>query len=81
MQYINAPHNILSIINPLDQDYTKNQIVLILKYYLYNCRCLGNKHSIKDGQKYLKLCIKLEKTTIHLLSSTQKEYICKVAAI
>ena len=26
---------------------------------------------------YLKYCIKIEKTTIHFLSSTQKEYVCK----
>jgi hypothetical protein len=27
--------------------------------------------------KYLKYCIKIEKTTINFLSPTQKEYICK----
>ena len=48
---------------------------MILKYYLYKCRCLGDKHSINWGIKYLKYCIKIEKTTIKFLSSTQKE--CK----
>jgi hypothetical protein len=33
MQYINAPHIILGIINPLYQDNTKDQVILILKYY------------------------------------------------
>jgi hypothetical protein len=41
MQYINAPNIILGIMNPLDSDDTKNQVILILKYYLYKCRCLG----------------------------------------
>jgi len=77
MQYINAPHIILGIMNPSDQDNTKDQVILTLKYYLYKCRCLGDKPSINDGLKYLKSCIKIEKTTINFLFSTQKEYICK----
>ena len=46
MQHTNAPHLILGIINPLDQDNTKDQVILILKYYLYKCRCLGDKPSM-----------------------------------
>ena len=76
MQYINAPHIIFGIINPLDQDNTKDQVILILKYYLYKCRCLGDKPSINDGLKYLKCCIKIEKTTINFLY-TKRIYICK----
>ena len=40
--------------------------------YLY----LGDKPSINGGLKYLKYCIKIEKTTINFLSSTQRE--CKM---
>jgi hypothetical protein len=36
---------------------------------------LGDKPSINGGLLYLKYCIKIEKTTINVLSSTQKEYI------
>jgi len=75
MQYINAPNIILGITNPLDPHNTK--VILILKYYLYKCRCLGDKPNINGGLKYLKYCIKIKKTTINFLSSTQKEYICK----
>ena len=57
MQYINAPNIILGIMNPLDPDNTKNQVILILKYYLCKCRCLGDKPSINGGLKYLKYCI------------------------
>jgi hypothetical protein len=63
MQHTNAPHIILGIINPLDQDNTKDQVILILKYYFYKCRCLGDKPSINDGLKYLKCCIKIGKKT------------------
>ena len=56
MQYINAPNIILGIMNPLDN--TNNQVILILKYYVYKCRCLGDKPSIHGGLKYLKYCIK-----------------------
>jgi hypothetical protein len=63
--------------DPLDPDNTKNQVILILKYYLYKCRSLGDKPSINGGLKYLKYCIKIEKTTINFLTSTQREYICK----
>jgi hypothetical protein len=41
MQYINAPNIILGIMNPLDPDNTKNQVILILKYYLYKCGLFG----------------------------------------
>jgi hypothetical protein len=44
---------------------------------LYKCRCVGDKSSINGGIKYLKYCNKIEKTTIHFLTSTQKEYFCK----
>ena len=71
------PNIILGIMDPLDPDNTKNQVILILKYYLYKCRCLGDKPSINGGLKYLKYCIKIEKTTINFLSSIPKEYICK----
>jgi hypothetical protein len=77
---ISDPSNsniILSITNPLDPDNTNNQVILILKYYLYKCRCLGDKTSIYGGLKYLKYSIKIEKTTINCWSSMQKEYICK----
>jgi hypothetical protein len=63
---------ILGITNPLYPDNTNNQVILILKYYLYKCRCLGDKPSINGGLKYLKYCINIEKTTINFLSSTQE---------
>ena len=77
MQYINAPNIILGIANPLDLDNTNTQVILILKYYLYKYRCLGDKPSINGSTKYLKYCIKIEKKTINFLFPTQKEYICK----
>ena len=70
MQYINAPNIILGIMNPLDPDSTK--VILILRYYLYKCRCLGDKPNINGGLQYLKYCIKIVKTTINFLSSTKK---------
>ena len=73
----NAPNSILGITNPLDPNNNYNQDILILKYYVYKCRCLGDKPSINDGLKYLKYCIKIENTTMHFLSSTQQECICK----
>ena len=66
MQYINALNIILVMTNPLDPDNTNNQVILILKYSLYKCRCLGDKPSINTGLKYLKYCIKIE----NFLSST-----------
>ena len=78
MQYINAPNIILGIANPLDPDNTNNQVILILKYYLYKFRYLGNKPNINGDLQYLKYCIKIGKTTISFLSSAQKEYIRKM---
>ena len=49
MQYINAPNIILGIAHPLDPDNTNNPVILILKYYLYKYRCLGDKRSMNGG--------------------------------
>ena len=54
MQYINVPNIMLSIANPLDPDNTNTQVILISKYYLYTCICLGDKPSVKDCLIYLK---------------------------
>ena len=70
-------HLILYIANPFDPDNTNNPVILILRYYLHKCRCLGDKPSINGSTKYLKYCIKIEKKTINFLFPTQKEYICK----
>ena len=75
MQYINASYIILGIANLLDPDDPINQVFFILKYYIYKCRCVGDQPSINGDLKYLKYCIKIEKTTINSLSFTQKEYI------
>jgi hypothetical protein len=74
MQYINAPNIILGIINPLDPYNTINQVILILKYYLYKCRCLGDKPSINGGIKYLKYCIKIEDNHTYLIPYTKRIY-------
>ena len=58
MQYINEPNIIFGIAIPLDPDNTNNQVILIVKYYLYKFRCLGNTSSINGDIKYLKYCIK-----------------------
>ena len=42
--------------------------------YLFLQECINDKPSINSGLKYLKYCIKIEKTIINFLSSTQKEY-------
>ena len=54
LQYINALNIIFGIMNPLDPDNTINQVILILKYCLYKCRCLGDRPSINRGIQYLK---------------------------
>ena len=49
IRYIYAPNIILGIMKPLDPVNTNDQVILILKYYLYKCRCLGDKPSINGG--------------------------------
>ena len=61
MQYINASNIILGTMKSLDPNNTNNQVILILKYYLYKCRYLGGKPRINGGIKYLKYCINIEK--------------------
>jgi hypothetical protein len=47
-------------------DNTNTQVILILKYYLYKYRCLGDKPSINGSTKYLKYYIKIEKHYLYL---------------
>lgn len=50
-----------------------SQISQILKYFLFKCRCVGDKPSINGDIKYLYHCIQTKKTPINVLSSKQKE--------
>ena len=63
--------------DPLDPDNTNNQVIVILKYSLYKYICLGDKPNINGGLKCLQYCIKIEKTTINVISASQRKYICK----
>ena len=53
MQYKSAPNIILDLTNPLNPDNIINQVILILKFYLYKCICLGENLSINGGMKYM----------------------------
>ena len=53
MQYTNVPNIILGLANPFDPDNIINQVILILKYFLYQFICLGEKPSINGGLKYM----------------------------
>ena len=61
------------ITNALDRNNHINHVIFILKYYLYKCRCVGDKPSINGDIKYLYHCIQTKKTPINVLSSKQKE--------
>ena len=42
-------------------------------YYLYKCRCLGDKASINGGIKNLKYCIKIKKRQPQMSYPLHKE--------
>jgi hypothetical protein len=76
-----APNIILGIANPLDPENFNNQVILILKYYLYKCRCLGDKPSWRYKIPEILYWNRKDKK---FLSSTQLWiyiYIYKVVAI
>ncbi len=50
-----------------------NHVFLILKYYIFKCKCKDLIPCQNGGIEYLKYCIRNEKFSVYLLSPAQKE--------
>jgi hypothetical protein len=52
---------------------TINNVLIILKYYIYVCRCKCRDLDLEDGLEFLKYAINIEKASMIYLSPVQKE--------
>ena len=61
----------------IENQNTVNNILLILRYYIYRCRCEGETTHLHGGLQYLKYYIKIEKYSTLYISPKQIEQINK----
>jgi len=61
----------------IENQNTVNNILLILKCYIYRCRCKGEITHLHEGLQYLKYYIKIEKNSTFYMSPKQTEQINK----
>jgi hypothetical protein len=52
---------------------TINNVLIILKYYIYVCRCKCRTLNLEGGLEFLKYVINIEKASMVYLSPVQKE--------
>jgi hypothetical protein len=53
---------------------TINNVLIILKYYIYVCRCKCRDFDLEGGLEFLKYAINIEKASMIYLSPVQKEH-------
>jgi hypothetical protein len=54
---------------------TINNVLIILKYYLYVCRCKCRALDLKGVLEFLKYAINIEQASMIYLSPVQKEHV------
>jgi hypothetical protein len=54
---------------------TINNVLIILKYYIYVCRCKCRASNLEGGFEFLKYAINIEKASMIYLSPIQKEHV------
>ena len=53
---------------------TINNVLIILKYHIYVCRCKCRALILEGGLEFLKYAINIEKASMIYLSPVQKKY-------
>ena len=73
----NAKDIILGLTELNSAQGTINKVVIILKYYIYVCRCKCRVLYLEGGLEFLKYatCINIEKASMIYLSPVQKEHV------
>ena len=54
---------------------TISNVLIILKYHIYVCRCKCRALILEGGLEFLKYAINIEKASMIYLSPVQKEYV------
>ena len=70
----NAKDIILGLTEHSSAQSTINNVLIILKYYIYVCRCKCRDLDLEGGLEFLKYAINIEKASMIYLSPVQKEH-------
>jgi hypothetical protein len=71
----NAKDIILGLTEHCSAQGTINNVLIILKYYIYVCRCKCRDLDLEGGLEFLKYAINIEKASMIYLSPVQKEHV------
>ena len=71
----NAKDIILCLTEHSSAQGTINNVLIILKYYAYICRCKCSALNLEGGLEFLKYAISIEKESMIYLSPVQKEHV------
>ena len=72
---LNAKDIILCLTEHSSAQGTINNVLIILKYYIYVCRCRCSALNLEGGLQFLKYAINIEQASMINLSPVQKEHI------
>ena len=72
---LGLPFNAKDIILGLTEHISINNVLIILKYYIYVCRCKYRDLDLEGGLEFLKYVINIEKASMIYLSPVQKEHV------
>jgi hypothetical protein len=71
----NAKDIILGLPEHSSAQGTINNVLIILKYYIYVCRCKSRALNLEGGLEFLTYAINIEKTSMIYLSPVQKGHV------
>jgi hypothetical protein len=71
----NAKDIIIGLTEQISAQGTINNVLIILKYYIYVCRCKCRVLNLEGGVEFLKYAINIEKASMIYLSPVQKEHV------
>ena len=70
----NAKDILIGLTEQSSAQGTINNVLIILKYYIYVCRCKCRDLDLEGGLEFLKYAINIEKASMIYLSPVQKEH-------
>ena len=76
----NAKDIILGLTEHSSAQGTINHVLIILKYYIYVCRCKCRALDLEGVLEFLKYAINIEKASMIYLSPVQKEHVKRLEA-
>ena len=71
----NAKNIVIGLTDHISVQATINIVLIILKYYIYVCRCKCRAVNLEGGPEFLKYAITIEKASKINVSAVSKEHV------